>query len=128
MGSVIRSSKHMDRGGLGGCAWGGEPFGFYAGSFLLLGADDFDGDGRVDLLVALEDHTFELRKGLVIRRSQPAGGLAEEVIYDDRLFLRSPVVVRDLNGDGVDDWAFVGGDRASGIGVFIEWDGGCESG
>ena len=80
--------------------------------------------GRVDLLMALEDHTFELRKGLVIRRSQPAGGLAEEVIYDDRLFLRSPVVVRDLNGDGVDDWAFVGGDRASGIGVFIEWDGG----
>ncbi len=102
----------------------GEAFGFYAGSFLLLGADDFDGDGRVDLLVALEDHTFELRKGLVIRRSQPAGGLAEEVIYDDRLFLRSPVVVRDLNGDGVDDWAFVGGDRASGIGVFIEWGGG----
>ena len=33
-------------------------------------------------------------------------------------------MVRDLNGDGVDDWAFVGGDRASGIGVFVEWGGG----
>ena len=109
---------------LGAAPREGDVFGFYAGSFLLLGADDFDSDGQVDLLMALEDHTFEQRKGLVIRRSQPAGGLAEEVIYDDRLFLRSRVVVRDLNEDGVEDWVFVGGDRASGIGVFIEWGGG----
>ena len=46
------------------------------------------------------------------------------MLYDDRLFVRSPVVVRDLNGDGVDDWVFVGGDRASGLGVFVEWGGG----
>ena len=46
------------------------------------------------------------------------------MLYDDRLFVRSRVVVRDLNGDGVDDWVFVGGDRASGLGLFIEWGGG----
>ena len=38
--------------------------------------------------------------------------------------MRSPVVVRDLNADGVEDWAFIGGDRASGFGVFVEWGGG----
>ena len=32
--------------------------------------------------------------------------------------------MRDLNGDGVDDWAFFGGDRAFGLGVFVEWGGG----
>ena len=52
------------------------------------------------------------------------GWCGETVLYDDRLFVRSPVVVRDLNGDGVDDWVFVGGDRASGLGVFVEWGGG----
>ena len=31
--------------------------------------------------------------------------------------------VRDLNADGVDDWVFIGGDRASGFGVFVEWGG-----
>ena len=46
------------------------------------------------------------------------------MLYDDRIFLRSPVMVRDLNGDGADDWAFFGGDRASGFGVFVEWSGG----
>ena len=92
--------------------------------FFLLEAGDFDGDGQVDLLMALEHNLWEQRKGLVIRSSQPEGGLAEEVIYDDRLFLRSPVVTHDLNADGVDDWVFVGGDRASGLGVFIEWGGG----
>ena len=92
--------------------------------FFLLGAGDFDDDGQVDLLMALEHNLWEQRKGLVIRRSQSAGGLAEEVLYDDRLLLRSPVVVRDLNADGVDDWVFVGGDRASGLGVFVEWGGG----
>ena len=29
-----------------------------------------------------------------------------------------------LNADGVDDWVFVGGNRASGLGVFVEWGGG----
>ncbi len=92
--------------------------------FYLLQVGDFDGDGQVDLLTPLEHNPWELLKGLLLWRGQPAGGVEETVLYDDRLFLRSPVVVRDLNGDGVDDWTFVGGDRASGIGVFIEWDGG----
>ena len=90
----------------------------------LLSAGDFDGDGQADLLTALEYNSYERRKGLLLWRGQSTGGVEKKVIYDDRLFLRSPVVVRDLNGDGVDDWAFVGGDRASGIGVFVEWGGG----
>ncbi len=110
--------------GLGAAPKEGDVFGLDTGSFLLLGVDDFDGDGQADLLMALEDHTFEQRKGLVIRSSRLGGDVDEKVIYDDRLFLRSPVVVRDLNADGVDDWAFVGGDRASGFGVFVEWGGG----
>ena len=35
-------------------------------------------------------------------------------------------MVRDLNADGVDDWVFIGGDRASGFGVFVEWGGSVE--
>ena len=50
--------------------------------------------------------------------------MEKTVLYDDRLFVRSRVVMRDLNGDGVDDWMFVGGDRASGLGLFVEWGGG----
>ena len=91
---------------------------------LLLGAGDFDRDGQVDLLTPFARNPFELNRGLLLWRGQPVGGVEETVLYDDRLFLRSPVVVRDLNGDGVDDWAFVGGDRASGLGVFVEWGGG----
>ena len=90
----------------------------------LLQAGDFNGDGQVDLLTVVEHNPFEQNKGLLLWSGQPTGGGEETVLYDERLFVRSPVVVRDLNGDGVDDWAFVGGDRASGIGVFIEWDGG----
>ena len=33
-------------------------------------------------------------------------------------------MVRDLDADGVEDWVFIGGDRASGLGVFVEWGGG----
>ena len=91
---------------------------------LLLGAGDFDRDGQVDLLTPFARNPFELNRGLLLWRGQPVGGVEKTVLYDDRLFLRSRVVVRDLNGDGVDDWAFVGGDRASGLGVFIEWGGG----
>ena len=91
---------------------------------FLLQVGDFDSDGQVDLLTPLEHNTWELRKGLVVRSSRFGGGVEEKVVYDDRLLLRSPVVVRDLNGDGLEDWVFVGGDRASGLGVFVEWGGG----
>ena len=33
------------------------------------------------------------------------------------------MVVRDLNADGIEDWVFIGGDRVSGFGVFVEWGG-----
>ncbi len=87
----------------------------------LLGVGDFDGDGQVDVLTELTRDEFEGSKGLVWR-SQSTGG-AEAVLYDDRLFRRSPVLMRDLNADGIDDWVFIGGDRASGFGVFVEWGG-----
>ena len=85
---------------------------------------DFDGDGQMDLLTAVEHNLFEGTKGLLLWRGQPTGGVEKTVLYDDRLFVRSRVVMRDLNGDGVDDWMFVGGDRASGLGLFVEWGGG----
>ena len=78
----------------------------------------------MDLLTPLERNTWELSKGLVVRSSRFGGGVEERVLYDDRLWLRSPVVMRDLNGDGVEDWVFFGGYRASGLGVFVEWGGG----
>ena len=89
----------------------------------LLGVDDFDGDGQVDFLTEFSSDLIEGSKGIVLQRKGAGDRLEAEVLYDDRLLRRSPVVVRDLNADGVDDWVFIGGDRASGFGVFIEWGG-----
>jgi len=62
--------------------------------------------------------------GLVVQwLSEEGAVLSEEVRYDEQLFLRSHVYLRDLNADGVADWVFVGGNRASGFGVFVEWGG-----
>ena len=95
---------------------------------MRLGAEgwgDFDGDGQMDFLSEFTRNPVEGDKGLVLK-SWNAGDSLEvaEVFYDDRLFLRSSVMVRDLNADGVEDWVFVGGDHASGFGVFVEWGGG----
>ncbi len=101
----------------------GEIFEFDAGKEAL-GVDDFDDDGQVDMLTSLTRVRYEGLKGLVVQRGGAGGVVEEEVLYDERLFLRSSVMVRDLDADGVEDWVFVGGDRASGLGVFVEWGGG----
>jgi len=88
----------------------------------MLGVGDFDGDGQVDLLTGFIRDEIEGLKGLALQRKS-VGGVEATVLYDDRLFLRSPVLVDDLNADGIDDWVFIGGDRASGFGVFVEWGG-----
>ena len=84
---------------------------------------DFDGDGQVDFLTEFSSDLIEGSKGIVLQRKGAGSRLEAEVLYDDRLLRRSPVLVRDLNADGVDDWVFIGGDRASGFGVFVEWGG-----
>ena len=89
-----------------------------------LGVGDFDGDGQVDFLTELASDQIEGSKGIVLQRKGAGDRLEAEVLYDDRLLRRSPVVVRDLNADGVEDWVFIGGDRVSGFGVFVEWGGG----
>ena len=90
---------------------------------VLLGVGDFDGDGQVDLLTEFTSDLIERSKGLVLQRKGAGDRLEAEVLYDDRLLRRSPVMVRDLNADGIEDWVFIGGDRASGFGVFVEWGG-----
>ena len=110
-------------GALGDELQSGEIFEFDAGK-KVLGVSDFDDDGQVDLLTSFVRAQYEGLKGLVVQRGGAGGVVEEEVLYDERLFLRSSVMVRDLDADGVEDWVFVGGDRISGFGVFVEWGGG----
>ena len=110
-------------GSLGDELQSGEIFEFDADAEAFR-VGDFDGDGQVDMLTTLFRARYEGPKGLVVRRGRTEGIVEEEVLYDERLFLRSPVMVRDLDADGVEDWVFIGGDRASGLGVFVEWGGG----
>ena len=89
----------------------------------LLGVGDFDGDGQVDLLTELIFDGMEGSKGLALQQKRSGDRVEAAVLYDERLFRGSPVEMRDLNADGVDDWVFIGGDRASGFGVFVDWGG-----
>ena len=100
----------------------GEPFEFDEW-MEPLGVGDFDGDGQVDFLTEFSSDIIEGSKGIVLQSKGAGDRLEAEVLYDDRLLRRSPVLVRDLNADGVDDWVFIGGDRVSGFGVFVEWGG-----
>ncbi len=109
-------------GPLGAEPQSGEIFEFDE-SLEPLGVGDFDDDGQVDFLTEFSSDIIEGSKGLVLQRKGADDRLEAEVLYDDRLLRRSPVLVADLNGDGVDDWVFIGGDRASGFGVFVEWGG-----
>ena len=86
-------------GALGDDLQSGEIFEFDAGKEVL-GVGDFDGYGQVDLLTSLVRVRYEGLKGLVIQRGGAGGVVEEEVLYDERLFLRSPVMVRDLDADG----------------------------
>ena len=120
--SLARRENRWIVGTLGEAFQGSEPFEFDE-SLDPLGVGDFDGDGQVDFLTEFTSDTIEGSKGLVLQRKGGGDRLEAEVLYDDRLLRRSPVLVRDLNADGVEDWVFIGGDRASGFGVFVEWGG-----
>ncbi len=88
-----------------------------------LGVGDFDGDGQVDFLTELIFEALVGSKGLALQQKSTGDRVEAAVLYDERLFRLSPVAMRDLNADGVEDWVFIGGDRASGFGVFVEWGG-----
>jgi len=86
---------------------------------------DADSTGPRYALRELQRNSTEGAMGLVVQwLSEEGAVLSEEVRYDEQLFLRSHVYLRDLNADGVADWVFVGGNRASGFGVFVGWRGG----
>ncbi len=89
----------------------------------LLGVGDFDGNGQVDFLTEFFFDGMEGSKGLALQQKSTGDRVEAAVLYDERLFRGSPVEIRDLNADGVEDWVFIGGDRASGFGVFVEWGG-----
>ena len=109
-------------GALGAESESGEVFEFDE-QIEPLGVGDFDGDGQADFLTEFSSDIIEGSKGIVLQSKGAGDRLEAEVLYDDRLLRRSPVLVGDLNADGVDDWVFIGGDRASGFGVFVEWGG-----
>ena len=66
---------------------------------------------------------WKVARGLALQQKRTGDRVEAAVLYDERLFRLSPVAMRDLNADGVEDWVFIGGDRASGFGVFVEWGG-----
>ena len=61
----------------------------------LLGIGDFDGDGQVDFLTEFIRDYIEGSKGIVLQRKGAGDRLVAEVLYDDRLLRRSPVLIRD---------------------------------
>ena len=119
---IVRGMNRWFVGALGAALQSGEIFEFDEWKEPL-GVGDFDGDGQVDFLTELTSDPIEGSKGIVLQRKGAGDRLEAAVLYDDRLLRRSSVVVRDLNADGVEDWVFIGGDRASGFGVFVEWGG-----
>ena len=120
--SIARREKRWIVGALGEESPSGEIFEFDEWKGVL-GVGDFDGDGQVDFLTELASDQIEGSKGIVLQRKGAGDRLEAEVLYDDRLLRHSPVLVLDLNADGVEDWVFIGGDRVSGFGLFVEWGG-----
>ena len=86
---------------LGEVALVDEPLAFELdGGPLFLYGGDLDGNGHVDLLTALGYEGTEQRKGLVVRSRRSGGGVEEQVLYDARLFLRSPSWCATSTGTG----------------------------